>query len=63
MALLAAVVTRTTEKQLDTESVAIVIAAFKDLMTRGYERSEIEAVFRRFRKMLHVRPDLPLDGK
>jgi hypothetical protein len=57
MALLAAVVTQTSLKSLDQASVAIVVAAFNDLMQRGYERSEIEAVFRRFRKMLVARPD------
>jgi hypothetical protein len=57
MALLAAVVTRTSLKQLDETSVAIVSAAFNDLIDRGYSRSEIEGVFRRFRKMLVPRPD------
>jgi hypothetical protein len=58
MALLAAVVTRISAKQLDEASVAIVTAAFSDLMSRGYERSQIEAVFRRFRKLLKPRPDI-----
>ena len=58
MALLAAVVTRISLKQLDADSVAIVTAAFSDLMSRGYERSEIESVFRRFRKLLKPRPDI-----
>jgi hypothetical protein len=57
MALLAAVVTRTSSKTFDADSVAIVSAAFSDLISRGYERSEIEAVFKRFRKMLVSRQD------
>jgi hypothetical protein len=57
MALLAAVVTQTSLKSFDAVSVSIVTAAFADLQERGYERSEIEAVFRRFRKMLVSRPD------
>jgi hypothetical protein len=58
MALLAAAVTRLNLKQLDADSVSIITAAFSDLMERGYERSEIEAVFRRFRKMMKPRPDI-----
>ncbi|WP_159011758.1 hypothetical protein [Bradyrhizobium sp. S69] len=57
MALLAAVVTQTSLKAFDAASVSIVTAAFADLQERGYERSEIEAVFKRFRKMLVARPD------
>jgi hypothetical protein len=52
MALLAAVVTQTSLKSFDAASVSIVTAAFADLEQRGYARSEIEAVFRRIRKML-----------
>jgi hypothetical protein len=64
MALLAAVVTRTSLKSLDEASVAIVSAAFNDLMDRGYSRSEIESVFRRFRKNLMDRPaDFSSNGK
>jgi hypothetical protein len=57
MALLAAVVTQTSLKAFDAASVSIVTAAFADLQERGYSRSEIEAVFRRFRKMLVARPN------
>jgi hypothetical protein len=57
MALLAAVVTQANLKSFDAASVSIVTAAFADLQERGYSRSEIEAVFRRFRKMLVSRPD------
>jgi hypothetical protein len=57
MALLAAVVTQTSLKAFDAMSVSIVTAAFADLQDRGYSRSEIEAVFKRFRKMLIARPD------
>ncbi len=63
MALLAAVVTRIGLKSLDEASVAIVTAAFSDLIERGYERSEIEAVFRRFRKMFVARPDFASNEK
>jgi hypothetical protein len=56
MALLAAVATRSSEDGFDALSAAIVSAAFADLTSRGYSRSEIEAVFRRFRKNLMVRP-------
>jgi hypothetical protein len=63
MALLAAVVTRTSLKSLDEASVAIAIAAFNDLIERGYERSEIEAVFRRFRKSLVAQPDFASNEK
>jgi hypothetical protein len=55
MALLSAVVTQTSAKAFDAASVSIVTAAFADLQERGYERSEIEAVFRRFRKLLVAR--------
>ena len=57
MSLLAAVVTQTSAKAFDAVSVSIVTAAFADLQSRGYERREIEAVFRRFRKLLIARPD------
>jgi hypothetical protein len=57
MALLAAVVRQTSMKAFDAASVSIVTAAFADLQDRGYSRSEIEAVFKRFRKMLVARPD------
>jgi hypothetical protein len=62
MALLAAVVTQTSLKSFDAASVAIVTAAFADLQLRGYERSEIEAVFKRFRKLLRSMPDLASNG-
>jgi hypothetical protein len=57
MALLAAVVTQTSLKAFDAASVSIVTAAFADLEQRGYSRREIEAVFKRFRKLLVARPD------
>ena len=52
LALLAAVVTMPSSTSLDAGSVAIVDRAFADLINCGYERSEIEAVFRQFRKKL-----------
>jgi hypothetical protein len=52
LALLAAVATMPSAGSLDAGSVAIVDRAFSDLISRGYERSEIEQVFRRFRKKL-----------
>jgi hypothetical protein len=63
MALLAAVVTQTSLKSFDAASVSIVTAAFADLEQRGYERSEIEAVFRRIRKMLVSQPDFVSNEK
>jgi hypothetical protein len=63
MALLAAVVTQTSLKAFDAMSVSIVTAALTDLEQRGYERREIEAVFRRFRKMLVARPDFASNDK
>jgi hypothetical protein len=63
MALLAAVVTQTSLKSFDAASVSIVTAAFADLEQRGYARSEIEAVFRRIRKMLVSQPDFVSNEK
>jgi len=57
MALLAAVATRPKELGFDPASAGIVSAAFDDLVHRGYSRTEIEAVFRRFRKNLMSMPD------
>jgi hypothetical protein len=54
MALLAAVATQNAETGFDPASVGIVSAAFADLIQRGYARNEIEAVFRRIRKKLHL---------
>jgi hypothetical protein len=51
LALLAAVV-KSKNEDLDAGSVAIIAAAFDDLVARGFARSEIENVFRRFRKKL-----------
>jgi len=42
----------------DPDSIGIVAAAFDDLIERGFDRHEIEQVFRRFRSKLHVAPDL-----
>ena len=61
MALLAAVVTRTSLKQLDEASVAIVTAAFNDLLSRGYERGEIRGDFQTVQKMLVPRPGLRVE--
>lgn len=59
MALLAAVATTARSEGFDDMSAGIISAAFADLTSRGYDRSEIEAVFRRFRKMLSgARPDI-----
>ena len=57
MALLAAVATRPKQLGFDPASAGIVSAAFDDLVDRGYSRTEIEAVFRRFRKNLMSMPD------
>jgi len=57
MALLAAVATQSKDVGFDPASVRIVAAAFDDLISRGYDRREIELVFRRFRKNLNVVPD------
>jgi hypothetical protein len=56
MALLAAVATRSKELGFDPDSAGIVSSAFDDLVSRGYSRTEIESVFRRFRKNL-MSPD------
>jgi hypothetical protein len=63
LALLAAVATQPAGTVLDAGSVSIVSAAFADLIARGYQRSEIEKVFRRFRKKLNIRPDFTPTGK
>jgi hypothetical protein len=57
MALLAAVATWPKGSSFDPASVGIVAAAFDDLVSRGYDRHEIELVFKRFRKNLYVAPD------
>jgi hypothetical protein len=57
LALLAAVATKAAGYTFDPDSVSIIADAFADLINRGYERSEIEAVFRRFRKNLYVAPE------
>lgn len=51
LALLAAVVT-SGAADIDAGSVRVVQAAFDDLISRGYSRNEVEAVFRRFRTKL-----------
>jgi hypothetical protein len=51
LALLAAVVTSTNDG-IDAGSLRVVQFAFDDLISRGFSRSEIEAVFRRFRVKL-----------
>ena len=51
LAILAAAVT--IEKDaVDAGSLRIVQLAFDDLISRGYARGEVEAVFRRFRNKL-----------
>jgi hypothetical protein len=57
LALLSAVATWPKGSSFDPASVGIVAAAFDDLISRGYDRVEIEQVFKRFRKNLHVAPD------
>ena len=63
MALLAAVAGRSAELGFDPDSAGIVSSAFADLVSRGYSRSEIEAVFRRIRKSLVVSPVFTSDEK
>jgi hypothetical protein len=58
LALLSAVATQSRDVGFDPASVRIVAAAFDDLIQRGFDRAEIEAVFKRFRKNLYVSPDL-----
>jgi hypothetical protein len=58
LALLSAVATWPKGSSFDVESVGIVAAAFNDLIDRGYDRHEIELVFKRFRSKLCVSPDL-----
>jgi IS5 family transposase len=58
LALLAAVATWPKQSSFDPASVGIVSAAFGDLISRGYDRHEIEQVFKRFRSKLYVAPDL-----
>lgn len=55
LALLAAVVSLR-KHELDDNTAKIVVATFDDLMSRGYDRREIEKVFRRFKtKIVDVR--------
>jgi hypothetical protein len=63
MALLVAVATRSSETGFDPVSAGIVSSAFSDLISRGYSRSEIESVFKRFRKNFMVRPDYASNDK
>jgi hypothetical protein len=58
LALLAAVATWPKGSSFDAESVGIVAVAFNDLIDRGYDRNEIELVFKRFRSKLCVSVDL-----
>jgi hypothetical protein len=58
LALLSAVATWPKGSSFDAESVGIIAAAFNDLIERGYDRHEIELVFKRFRSKLCVSPDL-----
>jgi hypothetical protein len=57
LALLTAVATWPKGLSFDPASIAIVVAAFDDLIARGFDRREIEQVFKRFRKNLYVSPD------
>ena len=54
LALLAAVVSLW-KHELDDNTTKIVVAAFDDLMARGYDRREIEQVFHRFKSKNHRR--------
>jgi hypothetical protein len=58
LALLAAVATQDKTIGFDPASARIVGAALDDLISRGYDRNEILAVFKRFRKNLRVAPDV-----
>jgi hypothetical protein len=57
LALLSAVATWPTGTSFDPASIGIVSAAFNDLIQRGFDRHETEAVFKRFRKNLYIVPD------
>jgi hypothetical protein len=58
LALLSAVAKWPKGASFDPASVGIVAAAFDDLIDRGFDRHEIEQVFRRFRSKLNVAPNL-----
>ena len=52
LALLSAVAKWQKGTPFDPESIGVVAAAFDDLIARGFDRHEIEQVFRRFRSKL-----------
>jgi hypothetical protein len=57
LSLLSAVAKWPKGSSFDPASIGIVAAAFDDLIGRGFDRHEIELVFRRFRSKLYVTPD------
>jgi hypothetical protein len=57
LSLLSAVAKWPRGSSFDLASVGIVAAAFDDLIERGFDRHEIELVFRRFRSKLYATPD------
>ena len=57
LSLLSAVAKWPKGSSFDPASIAIVATAFDDLIARGFDRHEIELVFRRFRSKLYVTPD------
>jgi hypothetical protein len=57
LALLSAIAKWPKGTSFDQASIGIVAAAFDDLISRGYDRAEIELVFRRFRSKLYASPD------
>jgi hypothetical protein len=56
MSLLAAAM-KMTKGEIDAGSIKLICLAFDDLVSRGYSRSEVEAVFRRIKRRAC---DLPL---
>jgi len=63
LALLSAVATWPKGSSFEPESVGIVATAFRDLVDRGYDRHEIELVFKRFRSKLGVLPDFDMSNE
>jgi hypothetical protein len=62
MSLLTAAV-KMTNGEIDAGSIKIICLAFDDLISRGYSRSEIEAVFRRIKRRIVPPRHIPDDTK